>query len=149
MKLGFTGTRDGMTEAQRATFTDLVKRLLPSHFGHGDCIGSDDQAATIVDEVVPDVYITCYPPIDDDLRANNTHHDEIRKPKTYFARNRDIVDENDAMVATPREMSHQSRGGTWYTVDYAKKKGKEVYIVYPDGSIFHVPRGFRGSAHQP
>lgn len=138
MKLGFTGTRDGMTDKQRESFIALVQRLKPKQFGHGDCVGSDDQAATIVDENVPDVHITCYPPTDDSLRAFNKCHDEIREPKTYFARNRDIVDENEALVATPRETKEQSRwatGGTWYTIGYARKKGKPTYVIYSDGSI--------------
>jgi hypothetical protein len=140
MKIGFSGTRDGMTVRQCQAFRSLLASLKPTQFGYGDCIGSDDEAAVIIYEnalswVGGGIHSICYPPIDSSLRAYNPCHDEIREPKTHFARNRDIVNDCDVLVATPREMEHQKRGGTWYTVDYARKHGKLTYVIYPDGHI--------------
>ena len=54
-------------------------------------------------------------------------------PKSFFARNRDIVDETDIWIATPA--TKKEMGGTWYTINYSHKQKKHRVIVYPDGSI--------------
>ncbi len=54
-------------------------------------------------------------------------------PKTYFARNRDIVDAADLLIATPFNNFEEDRGGTWYTVNYARKRKKPIVIVWPTG----------------
>ena len=74
--------------------------------------------------------VICHPPEKSDLRAYRTSH-ETREPLSYFHRNRNIVDETDFLIAVPYQNSHQSIGGTWYTVDYALKKNKQVKIFYP------------------
>jgi len=141
MKVGFTGTRNGMTAAQAAAFGAVISEL-PSfaEFHHGDCVGADDEAANAVHEMRLEegghrLAIVCHPPLDEKLRAFNPCHDAIRAPKTHFARNRDIVDESDVLIATPAQMTHQPRGGTWYTVDYARKKGRLVILVLTDGTV--------------
>lgn len=141
MKIGFTGTRDGMKQPQMDAFYERVCFMDDNieSFHHGDCVGADDDAARVIHELNCSdncsIKIVCHPPIDESHRAFNEFHDEIRPAKTHFARNRDIVDETDMLVATPREMERQDRGGTWYTVDYARKKGKRVVLILPDGTI--------------
>ena len=41
MKLGFTGTRRGMTSDQQIRVTLLVAELGPKEAHHGDCVGAD------------------------------------------------------------------------------------------------------------
>lgn len=42
MVIGFTGTRHGMTNAQRDTVLKLLsEKLTPSSAVHGDCVGAD------------------------------------------------------------------------------------------------------------
>jgi nucleoside 2-deoxyribosyltransferase len=45
----------------------------------------------------------------------------------YYRRNREIVDNSDMVYAfiAPDGID---RGGTWYTINYAKLKGKEVIL---------------------
>ena len=61
--------------------------------------------------------------------------DETRKPLSYFARNRNIVDETDVLIVVPyqdqEEFLKSTNGGTLYTHNYAKKKGKEPLVFYP------------------
>jgi hypothetical protein len=57
----------------------------------------------------------------------------MSEPKSFFARNRDIVDETDMLIATPA--TKKETGGTWYTINYSRKQKKQRVIVYPDGSI--------------
>lgn len=142
MRLGFTGTRQGMTAAQQQTFNEwLCCELDITEFHHGDCIGADDDAANELHGIMtgedpgPPIKVVVHPPIDQTHQANNPHYDEIRSPNTYFARNRDIVDESDLLVACPVSMTEASHGGTWYTVNYARKRGKPVLIIWPNGTI--------------
>jgi len=133
MKVGITGTRSGMTHIQfrmvRAFLTHVVQSSnLPLEFHHGDCVGVDVEAAAIAKEL--GFKIICHPPIKDELRGFFTS-DETREPLSYFARNRNIVDETDVLIACPYQNTHQSHGGTWYTFDYAYKKQKPIELYLP------------------
>lgn len=132
MKVGVTGTRDGMTDAQEEAFGSLLEQLQPSEFHHGDCIGVDARAASIAfDGTIP---VHVHPPVDETRRAFfQSRH--MHEPKTHFARNRDIVDETDVLIVVPKQATWQAFGGTWYTHDYAAKRGKRIIIVWPDGTV--------------
>jgi predicted Rossmann fold nucleotide-binding protein DprA/Smf involved in DNA uptake len=58
-----------------------------------------------------------------------------RAEKPYLARNRDIVLETIALIAAPAEPQERIRSGTWSTVRFAKKQGKTVILILPDGTI--------------
>lgn len=49
MILGFTGTREGMTDEQRVACAALMERMDLTEFHHGGCDGADLQAAAIVE----------------------------------------------------------------------------------------------------
>lgn len=134
LKVGVTGTRFGMTEAQKKSFTDLVRTWDIDELHHGDCVGVDDQAANIVNDVYPNTKIICHPPKDEEFRAFNNKHNQIRDQNSHFARNRNIVDECELLVVIPLTNQHQDRGGTWYTHDYAVRQKVDAVIVWPDGS---------------
>lgn len=144
MRIGFTGTRRGMSEPQRNVVQILLAEFGAepgSTFHHGDCVGADEQAHRQADAVGLGIFI--YPPIDSTHRthcgllklAQGSQIRKIYQPKHYTARNRDIVNSSDIIIAAPREFEEQSFGGTWYTVRYARKAGKRVLIVYPDGIV--------------
>lgn len=128
MKIGFTGTRYGMSEAQKREVRALLQKLHGpgAVFHHGDCVGSDVEAAQIAYEL--GFRIVCHAPIKESDRAFFPHNDEVRPPKSYFARNRDIVDETDQLIGTPIGPD-QGSGGTWYTINYARRRGKAVIVV--------------------
>ncbi len=134
MKVGFTGTRQGMTDAQRVSFVNLIKQLAPTEFRHGDCLGADKEAAFIVFQMEDWVTILCHPPTDKKYRAFTTFNDVVHPAKSHFARNRDIVDASDVLVAVSLMPQRQESGGTWYTIDYALKKGKPVWVLWPSGT---------------
>jgi hypothetical protein len=55
--------------------------------------------------------------------------------KPYLVRNHEIVDDSQVLIAAPKEFTEQLRSGTWATIRYARKIGRTVRIVFPDGSI--------------
>lgn len=132
MRIGFTGTREGMTIAQKEVVHDLIliKHIEWGH--HGDCVGADADFHNILRSV--QAQVKGHPPKDPKLRAF-CEFDVIAPEKSYYARNRDIVNETDLLIATPKETSEQPKGGTWYTVGYASMKKAPTIIVWPNGSL--------------
>lgn len=150
MRIGFTGTRFGMTQPQRASVKGILELYktpdIETH--HGNCVGADDEFHDLAGRV--NAIRVIHPPSDTKLEANNPFFNEIRERKTHFARNRDIVDETDFLVAAPYHDSEQERGGTWYTVKYAEKRGKPVVIVWPNGLLSRpLPEPCRTSGYVP
>jgi nucleoside 2-deoxyribosyltransferase len=143
MKVGFTGTREGMSEVQANEVSDLVCMALHSkELHHGDCIGADAEFhetailyRAYANRLGHQPRIIVHPPKDERFRAFCESADELRAPKDYIARNHDIVDECDVLIAAPRHDSEEMRSGTWATVRYARKVGKPIRIVYADGEV--------------
>lgn len=131
MKVGFSGSREGMTDIQRRQVDLLLMSYVmtpfPVEFHHGDCTGSDFQAHQIARRI--GYHIVVHPPTNDYYRAF-CDGDEIREPKPYGVRDKDIVDETELLIATPRASSR----GTWKTVGFARSAHKQYIVVNPDGS---------------
>lgn len=137
-KIGFTGTRKGMSQNQFNQLMRLVEDIdvLPefNEVHHGMCIGSDQDFHNFFKgfkEVYDDLKIVGHPgygKYDGDKRPNraNVITDITREELPYFERNRNIVDECDILLACPYD--NIQKGGTWYTINYAKKAGKKVII---------------------
>lgn len=131
MKVGFTGTRNGLTIKQYDKLKSLLSSMSVNEFHHGDCVGADAESHNIASDLSLPIII--HPPIKEDLRAFKKS-DILRQPKSYFARNRDIVNESDTLIATPAT-AEETQGGTWYTINYAIKMHKSVIIINPNGEI--------------
>jgi hypothetical protein len=131
--IGFTGTRYGMTPEQFRVVGTLLHGARLAH--HGECVGADHDFHHLAGHYrIPTVV---HPPTDKKLhiRCEAYAPAEIRAELPYLDRNRRIVDETDRLIATPAEDEEQQRGGTWYTVRYARSAGKPVAIVWPNGTI--------------
>lgn len=129
--VGFTGTREGMTLRQKAYVRDALNLLEPVEVHHGDCIGADAEFHALCKDSWP---VVIHPPSDPKLRAFCGSQFDQAPEKPYLDRNRDIVDACDVLIATPKEEWEQSKGGTWYTIRYARQQGVKTIIVWPDGS---------------
>ena len=138
MKIGITGTRNGFSDKQKETFLKYLEEhnLLKTvtEFHQGNCIGVDVEATRIFYEKTNAV-IHAHLPEKKELIGTTKYNHVNCKPKNYFARNRDIVNSSDIIIVVPREMKHQSFGGTWYTHDYALKRSKKTITIFPDGSL--------------
>lgn len=133
MKMGFTGTRFGMTLEQKQAVEELWVKLGVTEEHHGDCVGADEDSDTIAHKL--GLYVVIHPPVDGKLQAHCRYANETREPKTNFARNRDIVNETVYLTAAPGTMKEEAYGGTWYTVNYGRKQNRRLWIVWPDGKI--------------
>jgi predicted Rossmann fold nucleotide-binding protein DprA/Smf involved in DNA uptake len=139
MRVGFTGTRDGMADAQRRAFISRVKTAGVTEFHFGCCLGADDDAFDVMtaagDIGIARPHIVAHPPTARGLLSLTAEMfaDETRPPAEYLTRNRAIVDACDVLLACPKG-SEELRSGTWATVRYARKRGKPVVIFYPDGT---------------
>jgi len=138
MKIGFTGTRKGMTVFQRE---EVAKIILYNKYcsgieelHHGDCIGADCQFHYIACKQVgiPADNIVKHPAIQGAIRKR-AYCQEGKEllAKSPLVRKHNIVDSVDIMIATPKESYEVIRSGTWATIRYARRKGIIIHIVYP------------------
>lgn len=118
MKVGFTGTREGMSVKQREQLDYLFSRFSGGvrgefHYGtHQNVqLTADHQAALIADRY----FRLCVP-----------HH---ARTGGELARNREIVRDVDVLIAAPRTDREELRSGTWSTVRYARRKGIPVIML--------------------
>ncbi len=148
MRIGFTGTRRGMTSAQQLALTALLitQARATGHFEfhHGDCVGADAEADAIARSIRGHAVVT-HPPDDDRLRAHCEEvflargkglvgANRVMAPKAYLERNRDIVNDTEVLVACPETESETWRSGTWSTVRHARRTKKRVVVIRPDGT---------------
>jgi hypothetical protein len=138
--LGFTGSRNGMTSAQRTAVMGLLLRLRPLVVHHGDCVGADADFHALVREVALRTRVMIHPPSAKELRAY-CRGDGYYEPTGYLRRDRDIVDASEFIVGTPasQKAPTKRRGGTWYTLDYAEQRRKPSAIVFVDGDMLESP----------
>ena len=100
MIVGFTGTRAGMTEAQKKVVARLLEEHKPSEVHHGDCIGADAQ----FHQIAGNIPIVGHPASEvGEQRAFCLNFSRIHESKPPLERNRDIVTASDIMIATPKE----------------------------------------------
>lgn len=144
MKIGFTGTREGMTDNQKSAFgTWLYDQFFygpqtMTEFHHGACVGADELAANIIHEESPmprpviHAHSSNLKGMTSDLAMKVSAVKHPAKPP--LDRNRDIVDTCEVLVACPKG-PEEMRSGTWATVRYARKRGRRVVIFWPDGKV--------------
>ncbi len=130
-KIGFTGTRHGISEEQFKEFKKIIKSKQLDEFHHGMCIGSDKQAHNFVKS--EKIKVVGHPPTFKKFMAE-CDCDIIMKPYDYLQRNKNIVDETEILIATP-DTKERVRSGTWSTVRYARKQHKKIYIIHKNGRV--------------
>lgn len=128
--IGFTGTSRGMNKKQMCEVRmHLQDKFHPGvTFVHGDCIGADTEAAEIAEQIGYRLY--SMPSNVMGMRAF-TPSDWESVEKDPLARNKDIVDKSQFMIAAPRTNYRVIRSGTWYTVRYAESVDKPIIFCYP------------------
>jgi hypothetical protein len=135
-RIGGTGTRTGATAAQKHETDRLFCNMLALGWKElhlGDCVGADAEMWNIGTQYFR---LIGHPPLNGEFRALLTYA-EVRVPKRYWARNRDIVNETDFLIALPSAMVELDpmTSGTWFTIGYARTAEKDGRIIWPDGTV--------------
>ena len=150
--IGFTGTREDMTAAQRESFKAVilaVHRGRDISFHHGACVGADEEAELLLSELsltepLSFFSLTRYPAdVGANLRAKGAlgasefvaSNTTVKPDKPPLERNKDIVNASDIMIACPKEPLEVLRSGTWATIRYARKIQRPLYLILPDGTV--------------
>jgi hypothetical protein len=132
MKLGMTGSRDGISLKQKNKLIEFLDNNTIKEAHHGDCLGADKEFHHECEKRT--IKIIIHPPINNYQRAY-CKSETILQQKDYIERNHDIVDISDLLIAFPSTDYEVLRSGTWATIRYAKKQNKKMHIIYPNGSI--------------
>lgn len=137
MVLAFTGTRQGLTKKQTENLKNFLERGKKKIklCLHGDCLGADEQFHNLVRNIL-DCQIWSYWVPGKWNAEKHKDSDKNFKRKNYLQRNREMVVHADLIIGFPKENKIANRGGTWYTISYAKVYDKRVGIFYPDGRIY-------------
>lgn len=132
--VGFTGTREGMTDAQKRTCRDLLAQLYPvGELHHGDCIGADSDMHAIA-RSYGGIRIVVHPATTGSLRAHCAG-DFVCNPLPPLMRNNLIVRACGFLIATPKQSREVRHGGTWRTVRLARALGVDHVVVWPSGEV--------------
>jgi hypothetical protein len=141
MIVGFTGTRENLTDVQLGwLYTTLESDKTITAIHHGACQGADAAAHQgALDNEIP---VHVWPPTNPKYVATQCliAHQlvTIHHAMPYLNRDREIVRATDGLIALPKHDKQPDRaywGGTWYTVDFAERLSKPVVICYPNGGI--------------
>ena len=135
MKVGMTGSSTRVTAQQLDSFRSLLLWLAADQLHHGDCIVADAEAHKLAGQL--GLQRVIHPPEDPKKRAYcSGERTVVLEERPYLERNHQIVRATDVLVALPEELyTERTRSGTWSTVRYARKLGRQVYIIRPDGTI--------------
>jgi hypothetical protein len=149
MRVGFTGTRERITPAQRDSFERHFISFGATHFHHGACVGADAAVAVWVATArmpqpessgIWPLAVWCKlhahpsntPGMTD--RVAFELADFRESPMPPLDRNRDIVNATETLIACPKG-EEEIRSGTWYTVRYARRLKRKVVVCWPDGHV--------------
>jgi len=132
MKVGVTGTRVGMTPAQRTAFELIIADLDITEFHHGDAVGVDEQAARAVKKRFSLQILHCHPPKDPKARAY-VSGGTIYPEKPYLERNDDIAYGSELLIVMPRTNEKRIRSGTWHTYRCGLKYKRKIIVIGPLG----------------
>ena len=141
MKLGFTGTRHGMSLSQKRDVSNYLSMHIDAitEVHHGCCVGADYQFHQLCMWWGLQPRIILHPPTKSDHLAfpciKDARRENIRDKLPHLQRNDQIVAECDHILACPPTAEPQDRGGTWYTIrrasEFSAKGEKNLYIATP------------------
>ena len=133
--IGITASREGLSDIQRRALTTFLHRARmagASRFHHGCCVGGDEIGAQIAYNL--GYRVIGHPPVKTELMTEVFSH-ELREPKGYLERDRDIVHETNALVGLPNRPEVLRGSGTWYTIRYARQMNRARLILMPNGQL--------------
>lgn len=135
MIIGFTGTQEELPAAQVSALGFLLGGIRNAigivEVHHGDCVGAD---AAFDRCCVEHSFVRHAHPGPHSAKRAYCEADVIHEERPFLARNKEIVDLCDVLVACPRG-GEVRRSGTWSTVRYARKHSRRIIFVWPNGDV--------------
>jgi hypothetical protein len=150
IRIGFSGTRDGMTSLQVRALHAYMHGLnrgaiaaawIEGH--HGDCLGADHEFHVLATAL--GWRTVTHPPVNPSRRAW-CRADVILPEKGYLERDRDIALATGELLAAPVSFSPADGAGTWATVGYAVRAGRPATVIRPDGRVARGTEFFPAAA---
>lgn len=137
MRLGFTGTREGMTISQKTMLASFMGMWMMNQeiesVHHGTCVGADDEFHKLCMWFGLRDRIILHLPEDSSLSVTqhllDVPEENIMSPLPYLKRNLKIIDACDFLLAAPPTNEPQKRGGTWFTIRKAQEAGRELRML--------------------
>ena len=145
MIYSFTGTRKGMTQAQKGKIVSflIATRGHEDVVHHGGCHGADTDFHRYAYSL--DFSIVVHPGDAEQAKKYSGTTLWVCLPVgPYRTRNYTMVDVGDVLLACPGMNVEENRSGTWMTIRYAKKQGKPIIIFWPDGRVEEINMGDEG-----
>ena len=138
-RIGFTGSRKGMTDDQQEAVRLQLSELIEEHQNeelqahHGDAIGADAQFHVACQRLKLPVII--HPSTDQRERAFCEGAKFTYEPVEFAKQTSAIVNLCQILLAAPDGYKERWRGsGTWMTIRAARNAGITIVFCYPDGS---------------
>lgn len=139
--LGFTGADHALTPRQnlklRAWVGSYARNCRANGITvvghHGDCVGGDAEFHAIL--LSDGGVVEIHPPDDPKKRAFCQGARAVYPEKPYLKRDDDVARASEVVLACPAEDREVVRSGTWATVRAAVRRGKDVVIITPDGTV--------------
>jgi len=139
--LAFTGTRRGLTDAQRSALRVVLAGYPGATLHNGCAEGADEECLELVySGILGRCSVVLHPAHllrfiwAQSWQVGFNGHADLRGVAGPLERNRRMVDAASVVIACPHG-PEERRSGTWSTVRYARKRGRDVVIVWPDGRI--------------
>ncbi len=124
--IGFTGSREGMTSKQIVAFSAVLWGMKPTAFHHGCCIGADEQAHRIAEEI-EGIVCHLHRPLDPSQMALGLTGVEWG-PAPYLKRNRIIVRNTGRLIGAPAaEENRAAAPGAPSDMPNASEEGSRSY----------------------
>lgn len=140
LSVGFTGTRQGMSDKQKKVVEIILKTFIPmiDKAHHGWCIGADEEFDDLCHNAPVEIPTVGWPASDvkpEYVSQKTPRPGTILHPASpALLRNEEIVNRSDLLIATP--LTHETqRSGTWATVRYAYKNNKQIFLVLRNGNV--------------
>lgn len=137
--LGFTGTREGPTNAQREIFTKFIASEISfERFHQGCCAGSDHWATTAIRmhratnsrQIEIHSHRSNLP-----VREFWQPDDVVYEPLGPLTRNLMIIKASQLMIAISGSENEVLRSGTWHAIRHSRKQKVPVWLIYPSGRV--------------
>jgi hypothetical protein len=133
MIVTYTGTRNGMTDAQKRQVTLALRALMDVQAitvcQHGCCVGGDVEFNAICKEIgLKTVGYFVRGPL-----CAGEIADENHERWGHIRRNHEMVDDSEVVIGAPPTADEQQRGGTWSTIRYGRQCKRLMLVILPDG----------------